>query len=207
MRKINLIAMSVYLASLNAHAADNLFQPKSDGVSEEDMNIIVKNELYKQENMMNEKFDRQMMELRDSISISQSEQLNSIMARLDSMQAENEVLKEQQESLKKSGGRGYRSPDSGVSVIGESYSSEEADEELNNIFVEAEEDTMILTEDIIRLNKEFGENGLTFVAIVDENKIYKNSKGEYIIKGLDFEYDGSAQEESFDDEVPKRDVK
>ena len=38
------------------------------------------------------------------------------------------------------------------------------------------------------LNNEFGENGLVFVGIINNQKVYKNNDGNYIIKGLNFDF-------------------
>lgn len=184
MKKINFLAFFVCVASMNTYAEGNLFQPKKEGISEKELNTIVQNKLNEQESLMTSNFNSQISQLKNDITNNQQDQLNEIKAMLEVIKAENEELKKQQANMPK--GRGVLTTEST-----KGYSQEDI-ADLNAILDNSEEDTMILADDIIRLNKEFGESNLSFVGIIDDHKMYKNADGEYIIKDLDFTYEGAS---------------
>lgn len=194
MKKFNFLCICLGLTSINAYAGNDLFQPKNNGVSEKELGLIVQKKLGEQRIELENQFQGQIDSIRQNMNTNQNQQIQDILTRLDSLQQENQLLKDQINN-----NSGSYSVGANDTIVTPTYTKSELEEELGNILVEAsvEEDTFILAEDIIRLNKEFGENSLTFVGIIDNHKMYKNSNGEYIVKGLDFEYDGSQQ--AFDD--------
>lgn len=188
MNKFNFLCVCLGFISVNAYAGNDLFQPKRDGVSEKELDLIVQKKLGEQKVELENQFQSQIDSLRQTMDNNQNQQIQDILTRLDSLQQENQSLKDQMGNNTLGANDTYIQPQPG-------YTKSELEEELGHILVEApeEEDTFILTEDIIRLNKEFGESSLVFVGIIDNHKMYKNANGEYIVKGLDFEYDGSQQ--------------
>lgn len=186
MKKVKILAAFICAASINANAADNLFQPKKEGISEDELNMIVQNELHLQRESMTRDFENQIDGLRAEVQNSQQSQIDAIFQQIQALQEENQELKNNQRNTPV-----QRYADTNDGMINGGTDESEANETLGMIFEEP--DSFILTDDIMRLNKEFGETSLTFVGIIDDHKMYKNSNGEYIIKGLDFEYDSSQQ--------------
>jgi hypothetical protein len=181
-----LYASILVLFTSNAYAQTNLFAPKKDGVSEQELNKIVEKRLNDQRNELTNNFNQQIKQVESG----QSATFNEILKRLDALQQENAKLKESQELIKEEAIKAaeVRSRNSFIKEPSNSYSVEEVNEELRHLVETEDPDkVLVMDEDIQRLNKEFGEEGLKFVAILGEQKIYKNSNGEYIVKHIDFE--------------------
>tara|TARA_Y100001960_G_scaffold303515_1_gene355698 strand:+ start:30177 stop:30785 length:609 start_codon:yes stop_codon:yes gene_type:complete len=202
MKKLKILCLFVGVAAINqAYAETNLFAPKSDSVSKEDLNNVVQQKLEEQKNQMENQFRSEL----DTINTSQNAQLQTILEQLEALKKSNEELKSNQQNLSDKTERiANEIPAGSYSGFNEpnnSYSIGEVEEELNALIVEEEnQETSILTkEDTERLNKEFGEASLVFIGVIDDKKMYRNPEGEYIIKGLDFEYEGSFEEEEADD--------
>lgn len=187
MKKLKLLCLCLGVASYStAYSETNLFAPKGDSVSKEDLNNVVQEKLEQQKSLLENNFRIEI----DNISSAQSEQMNVILSKLEELQKNNEDIKSQQDIL--------NNINSGVAnnSVDNSYTIDQVEEELGMLVEEVVLDTSILTEeDTERLNKEFGENSLTFIGVVDDKKMYKNSDGEYIIKSLEFEYERSYEEE------------
>lgn len=188
MKKLKLLCLCLGVASSStAYSETNLFAPKGDSVSKEDLNNVVQEKLEQQKSLLENNFRIEI----DNISSAQSEQMNVILSKLEELQRNNEDIKSQQDML-----NNRNSGFSNDNSIDNSYTIDQVEEELSVLVEEVVLDTSILTEeDTERLNKEFGENSLTFIGVVDDKKMYKNSDGEYIIKSLDFEYERSYEEE------------
>ena len=201
MKKLKILCLFTGIALINqAYANTNLFAPKGDSVSKEDLNNVVKKKLEEQKNQMESHFKSQL----DTINISQNTQLQVILEQLETLKVSNEELKSNQQNLSDKTERiANEIPAGNYSGFNEprnSYSIGEVEDELNALITEENQETSILTkEDTERLNKEFGETSLIFIGVIDDKKMYRNSEGEYIIKGLDFEYEGSFEEETADD--------
>jgi len=186
--ELGLLILSCISAS-SAFAKDNIFAPKSSGVSNDDINIIVEERLNDQKFQIENDFLKKINDFQKNIKQEQNEQFNIILTSIEELKRENEELKRKGSRLK---------PSSRGNVI---YNQDDVSEELSYLLEDSiENDTFILTDDIIRLNKEYGEKSLAFVGIIDEHKIYKNNDGEYIVKGLDFDYSQFRADEQAEEE-------
>ncbi len=184
MKTLKLLCICLGVASSStAYSETNLFAPRGDSVSKEDLNNVVQEKLEQQKSLLENNFRIEI----DNISSAQNEQMNVILSKLEELQKNNEDIKSQQDMLN----------NRGSGLVGDnSYTIDQVEKELDILVEDVILDTSILTdEDTERLNKEFGENSLTFIGVVDDKKMYKNSDGEYIIKSLDFEYERSYEEE------------
>jgi hypothetical protein len=177
MKKIELgLLVFACISSANTLANDNLFKPKDSSVSGDELNLIVQEKLNEQQFKMENDFYRKIENFEQKIKNNQTEQLNNILVTLEELKKENEELKK-------------KTSKSNVNIPAPVYSEDDVNHELSYLLEDnIDDDSFILTDDIIRLNNEFGEKSLTFVGIIDEHKIYKNKEGEYIVKGLDFDY-------------------
>lgn len=183
MKNIKILYASVlFLCANSVYAQSNLFAPKKDGISEEELNNIVEDRLLRQKQSMEQSFNDQIQR----IDSQQGATLADILLKLEELKNENIVLREAQDQIATDAIN--RSNSSTVIQPTNSYSEEEVNEELKYLIEEADPaKILVLDEDILRLNKEFGESGLIFRGILDDKKIYKNSSGEFIIKPLDFD--------------------
>lgn len=187
MKKLKLLCLCVGVVSINqAYAETNLFAPKGNTVSKEDLNNIVNDKLDEQKNILESNFRNEI----NNISESQAAQLKIIMERLETMQNENNKIKNEQINLNNNTNRF-----SGTSGD-QSYTLGEMNDELSVLILSDPETSILTDQDTERLNKEFGESSLKFIGVVGDKKMYKNSNDEYIIKNLDFEY-----VEVFEDEL------
>ncbi len=188
MKQVKILYASIaLLCASSVQAQTNLFAPKKDGVSEKEMNNVVAERLAAQKMTLENNFDRK---LKDESKL-QQDALADIFNQLQELKNENIKLKEDQDRIKEEAVLAAENIQNSRNFIPEptnSYSVEEVNEELKYLIEDDDpEKVLVLDDDIQRLNKEFGENGLIFRAILGDKKIYKNSSGEYIIKPLDFE--------------------
>lgn len=183
MKKVELSLLIVAcLGTSSAIAGNNLFEPKQAGVSNEDIDVIVQEKLDEQKFQMENEFLDKIDSFQKDIKQEQETQFNTILESLEKMKAENAELNKRKSN---------RVNDRTI------LTSDDVNEELSYLLEDnVDEDSFILTDDIIRLNKEYGEAELSFVGIIDEHKIYKNKDGEYIVKGLDFDYSQFRAEEA-----------
>ena len=202
MKKLKILCFFMGITSINqAYAETNLFAPKGDSISKEDLNNVVQEKLEEQKNQMENQFRIEL----DTINTSQNAQLQAILEQIELLKNSNEELKNNQKNLSdKTERMANEIPAgsySGFNEPGNSYSIGEVEDELNALIIQEEnQETSILTkEDTERLNKEFGETSLIFIGVIDENKMDRNPECEYISKGVDFKYEGSVEEEEADD--------
>ncbi len=161
-------------------AQDNIFAPKESAVSQDEIKSIVQRNINEKQFQMENEFVLKIEELQEE----QERKYQMIFEKLKEMEEKKaaEKISNAQRFTNK------QNQSVGQSDGGVSYDESTVDTELAHLLNDIEDDTFILTDDIILLNKEFGENSLSFVAIVDNHKLYKNQDGEYIVKGLDFDY-------------------
>lgn len=179
MKKIELgLLILTCLGASSSFSKDNIFAPKNSGISNSDINVIVEERLNDQKFEMENDFSKKIKDFKKNISEEQNNKFNNIFTSIEELKRENEDLKRKNKSRII-----YKDSDT--------YSEDDVTKELSYLLDDSEsieDDSFILTEDIIRLNEEYGEESLIFVAMIDEHKIYKNKDGEYIVKGMDFDY-------------------
>lgn len=189
MKKLNIACFIFGLFTVNAVYANNsLFSPKLDGIDKDQLNDIVKQKLDQQKIHLESDFSIKIEELKLDMERKQNEQIANILSSI-------EELKEERNN--------YNQSNNNSNILYHNDNSVITDEEVNAelevlLHKDENEDTFIIPDELIRLNEEFGEKGLSFVGIVDNHKVYKNSDNEYIIKNLDFDYQAFKEKEIAD---------
>lgn len=178
MNKIKILSLLICFSSVYvSQAQNNIFSPKQDSVTEKELNEVVQEKLNEQKLSLETNFRSDI----ENLKMEQQNQINSILSKLEELQ------QQKIDNVSKPIPNNNLLPDI---IISEDDSLNDKNEELKQILEKNDigVDSFIVADELMKLNSEFGIEGLTFIGIIDDHKLYKNSMGEYIVKPLDFDY-------------------